>query len=749
MKIVGCVSHTIYENDPFSIRTFVSKESVVLPNGKLSVSFHIKGEYLPASYIDVEIEGEFDTKPFVNKNGRKTFTFDVSSVSEIKIPKQDSIIKYLSSLKGVGNRLAHRIYEKFGDRTFDVMDNDIRRLLEIKGVGEQKFAMIENDYLSRGYARELFIYLDQFRVPKSKIKRILGEYKGNALNAVEGARTVPFSLYLKGLLSFEAAEKIGHKEGLDSLSDGRVQGCIVESLRRSETEGNTFLTYSQLLKKATSLLGADPRNERAARKIFKLISSQIKPLVSAQYIVAKNLGENNQVIYRRMTYEAEYYAAKNIRRLVSASEHHDYTNDILTAEKKLGITLSDEQKAAVSMAMNSSLSVVTGGPGTGKTSFQKVLLEVFRMHSNGKIALAAPTGKAATRMKESSGLEAKTIHQLLGLVVSDDDNVRQRPEPLDAGLLIIDEMSMVDIFVADKLFSAIKPGTRVVCVGDAFQLPSVGCGEVLQDMINSGYVPVTKFTKVFRQADGSLIASNASAINHGDTNLEYGPAFIFFDVEENANKNLEGESLSQQIARYARAYYSKALKTYGQDEVILLTPYRRTTATGVNELNPELKKISNPAPEKVEDIHTEKIDGMDIYKGDKVMFTKNVYINDVLLSNGDTGYVTNIRKVDNIQTVTVDLDGRKVDLMGEDLKSLVLAYATTVHKSQGSEYKCCIIVVDPKHSILLRRNLVYTAVTRAKEKVIIVGSKKELKNSILTVDTGTRQTNLKKMICPA
>ena len=349
--------------------------------------------------------------------------------------------------------------------------------------------------------------------------------------------------------------------------------------------------------------------------------------------------------------------------------------------------------------------------------------------------MGAPTGRAARRMTESSGLPAQTLHQILHLIPSEDDDIDEMiAKPIDAGLMIVDEMSMVDIFLADKLFSALKPGTKIVCIGDVFQLPSVGCGEVLSDMIGSQSVPVTVFTKVFRQAEGSIIASNAAKINQGNYDMEYGDAVEFIQ-----------RSSSQDIAKEVLTQYEKALKEFGIDETAVLTPYRKTTDTGVNGLNPQLKALYSPYPEK--NTKTTKIDGLDIYIDDKVMFTKNVEIDGTQLSNGDIGYVVNIGIEDNIQTVTVDFkDGRKVSLQGDELKNLVQAYATTVHKSQGSEYKCCIIVVDPKHSILLKRNLIYTAITRAKKKVILVGDAEAFKLAVLTEDTNTRNTNLRSYL---
>lgn len=727
MNVTGVVTHTLYENGNFSIRTFRCSKTVELPNGNTSRSFHIKGNFIPNSQLDIELEGEFDAKPYV-KNGVKSFTFNVEKCDELKIAEETSILKYLQSLRGVGFILAKRIYKKFGTNTFQILDDDIENLKQVFGIGKRKYQMIAEDYLSRGAAKELYIYLYQFHVPNSRIQRIYMSYKGQALEEV---KSHPYSFYINGMLPFDAADRIGKQNGHDSLSDERIQASVIEALKRSEQEGHTYLEWKDLITETQKLLETLNRSVESQKKVAVMIRSNTK-FLTGTHVVYDTIG-GKVVLSRKVVGDAERNAAESIKRLLSSQTNIDYLPDILEAEKELNITLSDEQRTAVQTALNSGLSIVTGGPGTGKTSFQKVLLKVYKEKFNGQIVLCAPTGRAARRMTEQSSYPATTLHQKLRLI-PDENGELDDPEPITAGLIIVDEMSMVDIMLADKFFSAVQNGTKVVCVGDVFQLPSVGCGEVLKDMIDSKVIPTTRFTKIFRQQDGSLIAANAAAINTGDCNLEYGPAFTF--IERKGSENIAAEILKQ---------YEEGLKEYGEDETTVLTPYRKSTETGVNLLNPNLKEIFNPSPEHKS--RTNKVDGMDIYVGDKVMFTKNMQIDGMLLSNGDIGYVTNIALEDNIQNVIVDFrDGRIVALMGEDVKCLVPAYATTVHKSQGGEYKCCIIAIDPKHNILLIRNLVYTAITRAKEKVIIVGSKEAFFDSIKRADSSRRCTLLQERL---
>jgi exodeoxyribonuclease V alpha subunit len=725
MIIVGAISQTVYENGNFSVRRFHTRGAVELPDGNFAYTISIKGDFIPNAYLDVKLEGEFDTKPFINKAGKKSFTFNVTNCEEIKVAEETGIIKYLVSLKGVGSILAKRIFNQFGLKTFEVLDNDIEQLKQVPGIGLQKYNTIAQDYLARGTAKQLYVFLYQYYVSNSKIQRIFNQYRETAIDKI---KENPYSFYLRGYFSFDVADRIAKENGHDRLSNERIGASIVEALKRAELSGHTHLDWKSVLFETEKILEVLNRSYESRKKIGVMIRENAHNMLGT-YILSDNIN-GKALLYRKGTAEAERGAAEGIKRLLASDEKFvNYDEDIKEAMEKLGIGLSDEQQDAVKAALNHSVSIVTGGPGTGKTSFQQVLLYVFKKYNNTPIVMGAPTGRAARRMTESSGEPARTLHQILHLVPSEDSDMSDMiPEQINAGLMIVDEMSMVDIFLADKLFSAIQPGTKIVCVGDVCQLPSVGCGEVLFDMINSGAVPVTLFTKVFRQAEGSIIASNAAKINSGDYNVEYGDAFEFIEC-----------SSSEEIAEETLKQYEKALKEYGIDETTILTPYRRTTATGVNGLNPKLKGLYNAYPDK--NTRTNKLDGLDIYTGDKVMYSKNLDVDGVQLSNGDIGYIDKIEVKDNVQSATVDFkDGRIVTLMGDDLKNLVQAYATTVHKSQGSEYQCCIIIIDPKHSILLRRNLVYTAVTRAKKKVILIGDKEAFKQSVLTEDTNTSGT---------
>ena len=673
------------------------------------------------------MQGEFDPKPRLDNYGAH-YTFIVDECEELKVREKHAIIRYLQSIRGIGPLTATAIFNTFGLDAYQVLDESIERLKEVPGISNRKYEIASKDYLSRGTAKELYTYLYKYNVRGGKIEKIFQAYRDEAVSMLTKH---PHYFFIRGLISFNAAEKISTDEKLDPLTEERIEACSKEALFRAQSLGNTFLFWKDLLGNTMTLLGVKESQE-VSRKIAEKVRETIKQMGYGIIDNQTNVASGDPVFYLKETSEAEFGTARAVLSLLEKKGNDiDYMKDIKSSEKKLGVFLSEEQEFAVNMVMNAPLSVVTGGPGTGKTTFQQVLFDVYKKHHpEQKITLGAPTGRAARRMTESSNLPATTLHKILGLSASDEGNIEKGTSSIETGLIVVDEVSMLDIFLSNKLFEAVPEGAQIVCIGDIYQLPSVGPGTVLKSLIESNVIPTARFTKVFRQKDGSCIAENASKINQGEKELVYDEAFTF--IEKNTPAS---------IVKAVTEEYEKAIKTYGLDEVCVLTPFRRNTVTGVNQLNPVLKQIVNPLPEgKTQNL---KVEGMPIYLGDRVMFTKNKGE----LTNGDIGYVTDIRTIDRVHEVKVDFkDGRIVTLSDTDLQSLVLAYSTTVHKSQGSEYKCCIIVIDPQHEVLLRRNLVYTAITRAKERVILIGSKNAFYKSIEREDTSTRNSQLADLI---
>lgn len=736
LHVEGDISSTMYDNGSYSIRRFVSKSPVDFPDGTSGRRFTIKGFYIPDTTARIKLDGKWESsKPYIGKNKRKIFTFIANNCEVVRQEGKENIIATLKELKGVGPVTAKAIYRKFGDDTFIILDRNIERLKEIPGISKKKFKVISESYLSidKNFS-EVRNFFSKYQVRNHAVVRMYQRF-GQTTLAV--AQTNPYSLFMEGYFSFNIAEKIAKDNKLSGSSEARIQACILQVLKSNELYGNTCIDWNSLRNECFKLLGVANASKEIRMKAFQYIQKEVKAMKKFVSISKTSPAEID--FYRKYTAYCENTASQRIAELLSATpvSHKSYHSDILIAEKNVGLTLSEEQKNAVNLVMNSPLTIVTGGPGTGKTAFQKVLMEVFKKNNPHKdILLSAPTGRAARRMTESSGIEASTIHRILEMRPMEEQDTASLFNPPDveirSGLFIIDEMSMVDVFLASNLFQAIKTGTKVVCIGDVFQLPSVGPGSVLKDLIDCGRIPIVRFTKVFRQDGKSSIALNAAKINAGEKNLDEDDSFVF--VQKNKSEGIV-ESVQEE--------YKKALREYGEDEVCVLTPYRRSTITGVNKLNPVLRDIANPKPEV--ESKTNKIVGRDLYLGDKIMFTKNDP--DLELTNGDIGYIREITYADKVQTICADFgDGRIVDLSEDDLDHVVPAFSMTIHKSQGSEYKCCIIVIDNAHSSMLTRNLVYTAITRARTKCVLIGDKAAFYGAIDKEDTIARKSGLKRKL---
>ena len=533
-------------------------------------------------------------------------------------------------------------------------------------------------------------------------------------------RNHPYRLCEMVGIGFKTADRIAVSMGFDPLSPERVDEGLIFTLTDAELKGHLCMEKHSFLKQCLKLLDTEGLTE------------EMLAVRASRMLESGRLASYDRQVYRAVTARTEQSLAWAVYRMLTyekAGSHVNIDTEISAEEKKQGIQLASEQRHAVTTALTSQLSVITGGPGTGKTLIQRFLLDIYRRKNRGaKIICCAPTGRAARRMEQSTGFPATTIHKALGLLAGEDGDYCE-PEMLDADLIVVDEVSMMDIYLANHLFRSVPHGSQLVLIGDADQLPSVGPGAVLSEIIACGAVPVVRLDRIFRQSYGSRIAANAKLIQHGNLSLEYGEDFQFYD-------SCDMSASAQQI----ETLYLQETARYGVDNVALLTPYRQKTETGVNALNERLREKLNPQDGKKPEVVYRKR----IYRlGDKVMQIKNCED----ISNGDIGYITSVTRDDTDSVLTVDFgDGRIAEYDGSDLEMLDLAYASTIHKSQGSEYKSVIINLQCAHAVMLVRPLVYTAITRAKERVLIVGERRALCIAIKRTDTEQRGTMLSARI---
>ena len=672
------------------------------------------GFFLPTvENLSYELKGRWA------RDAKYGIQFEVEGYEEIITPTKAGIVGYLSSgqIKGIGPKTAEKIYSAFGTNTLRVLDEEPERLLSIPGISEGKLKTIQESYLENRGARDVVAFLVPHGVTPNRAVKVYQAFGNDSMNIL---RTHPYRLCQVAGIGFLTADQIARSLGLDPRSPERVDAALLHTLQEAEQRGHLCLEKHDLLRQSLKLLRTEGLTEAMAA-------------VRAGRLVEENkLVTYRKWVYRWPTARAETELAKWAAALLQKGTlpaDDSLSQKLSTVEKELGMALNDQQRKAVLTAVRSPLSIITGGPGTGKTLTQRALLALYKkLCPNHTVQCCAPTGRAARRMEETTGVPATTIHKALKLVAKEDGGYSE-PEPLEADLVLVDEVSMLDIYLAENLFRALKPECRVVLVGDADQLPSVGPGAVLRELLSCGQIPVVRLTKIYRQDAGSRIAINAALVRTGNLHLEYGSDFEFI---ESADLECSAGMIEE--------LYLREVGRFGVDNVALLSPFRKKTETGVNALNPKLREWVNPkAPDKPEVSHGKRLFRL----GDKVMQTRNM--EDV--SNGDMGTITAITREDGDFLVTVDFgDGRAMEYDSSQLELLDLAYAATIHKSQGSEYDSVIISIQSAHAVMLNRPLLYTAITRAKKRVILVGERKALCMAIRRTDTEQRNTQLARRI---
>lgn len=684
----------------------------------------------------IEVEGKW-----VNHKTYGT-QFEVSSFMPVTPSSIEGIYVYLSSgmIKGIGEKMAKRIIDKFGVDTLDIIQNSPHRLSEVEGIGSKKIEQIAKSYEDNRELRNIIMQLSPYGITPNLCLKIYKKYKNKAVDVISRN---PYKLAedVRGI-GFKVADKIAENLGIDKLSKDRIMQGILYSLNQSLASGHTYLPKDILVQESSKLLGVEK----------EYILDCILGLAYDQKIhIEKGLGHEDH-IYLIPYYLSENGVCKQIIKLAQSDFKDlniDVEKEIEKVEEETGIKLANNQVLAVKEAIKSGLVVITGGPGTGKTTTINTIIKVFE-NNEQEVLLAAPTGRAAKRMSETSNKEAKTIHRLLEMGYATDSEelvfLKDEEDPIKADVVIVDEVSMVDIVLMYSLLKAIKPGTRVILVGDSDQLPSVGAGNVLKDIIDSEVINVVRLNEIFRQAQESMIVVNAHRINQGLPLHLNVKGKDFFFIKKDTNEEILKEIVGLVSTRLPKFYNLDKLK-----DIQVLAPMRKGDL-GVVNLNIELQKYLNKEEKyKVEETLQKRI----FRVGDKVMQVKNNYTkkwetedkseSGEGIYNGDIGYIYHIDKENKIIYVLFD-QTKIVSYEYSELDELDHSFCTTIHKSQGSEFPAIVIPVTWAPPMLLNRNLLYTAVTRAKKLVVLVGDVKYLEYMIRNNKTNDRHSNLSKKL---
>ena len=616
----------------------------------------------------------------------------------------DGIEKYLGSgmIKGIGPHFARKLVKTFGEEVFDVIENAPERLRKLDGIGPKRVARITSGWADQKAIREIMVFLQSHGVGTSRAVRIFKTYGADAIPLVSEN---PYRLArdIKGI-GFLTADQIAEKLGIEKTAMIRARAGISYTLTEAVSEGHCGLPEDDLMPMAEQLLEIPP----------DILRDALQQELKDETVVADTIG-GRRCIFLGQLWNAEKVIADRIKMLTTGKPSWpeiDTGKAIPWVEQKLRVTLAESQREAVKMAVSSKVMVITGGPGVGKTTLVNAILSILVV-KGVSVALAAPTGRAAKRLSESTGMEAKTIHRLLEVDPRHGGFKQDVNNPLDCDLLVVDETSMVDVPLMASLVKALPDKAVLIVIGDVDQLPSVGPGQVLADIINSSAVPVARLTEVFRQAAQSQIVTNAHKVNAG-----YMPNL---DVVRSENSDfffIEACNPEEGIAKIIEIVKNRLPKRFGFDpikDVQVLCPMNRG-GLGARALNVELQKALNPP---VDEVFIERF-GFTYRVGDKVMQTDNDYDKEVF--NGDVGYVRRIEP-DSLELV-IEFDDKPVEYQFGELDGVALAYAVSIHKSQGSEYPAVVIPVMMQHYMMLRRNLLYTGITRGRKLVILVGQRK-------------------------
>lgn len=708
-KLDGQVERVVFRNEEngFSVlrvKVRGHKDPVTVTGTASSIN---AGEWVAA-------DGEWLVDP---RHGRQ---FKAEHMRASQPETLEGIEKYLASglIKGIGKEYAARLVKAFGRDVFDVIENSSGKLLKVEGIGKLRKDRIKQAWDEQKNVRQIMAFLFSHGISTTRAFRI---HKLYGEKAIEIVQRDPYCLArdIRGI-GFMIADRIAMKLGISRESDLRARAGLEYMLGELTAKGHCAYIRNDLLSRTAELLEID----------LDIIESALAHSIEHERLIQRTDTQGRELVYLPKLFFAEVNLARKLLELKNGKHPCppiDVGKALEWVQEKTGISLADAQRAALRLAVESKVMVVTGGPGVGKTTLVNSILMVLKAKKL-RVALCAPTGRAAKRMSESTGMEAKTIHRLLQYNPGTGGFIHRGDNPLECDILIVDESSMVDVVLASQLVDAVPMRAALIIVGDADQLPSVGPGRVLQDIIHSKSIPVAHLNEVFRQAATSRIITNAHKINRGQMpDFPEGdePSDCYFVEADEPDKAVK------LVGKLIRESIPKKFRFDPMDEIQILTPMQKGEL-GAKNLNHVLQQLLNPRGEETERFG-------DIYRvGDKVMQTENDYDKDVY--NGDIGRIARIDA--DLSELTVDFEGRQVVYDFRELDELVLSYAITIHKSQGSEYPCVVIPLHSQHFVLLQRSLIYTAITRAKKLVIVLGTKKAISLAVSRAESRERTTTL-------
>jgi len=707
-SITGTIEKIVYRNEENGY--VIAKITVDKNEDKLTT---IVGKMASINIGETcELKGEWVNNP---KYG---WQFSFSDYQLILPTSLLGVKRYLSSglIKGVGPATADRIVKYFGDKTLEVLENDLQRLTEVEGIAEKRVEMISKSWEEHKEIKRVMIFLQSYQVTTGYAVKI---YKTYGNKAIEKLKENPYRLVDDVFgIGFKIADKIAQNLGIEAASPARIKAGIKYILNELANQGHCYGVVTEIIKYGSELLEVE---ESLVEKAISILRNNREIIV-----------EEDRV-WLPLYYFAELGVSKKLIELLEFPQqliNIDVQKKIKYLEKKHHLSFAEEQKDAINKVLLNRVLVLTGGPGTGKTTTTLGLIELFE-ELKLKIVLAAPTGRAAKKISETTGRKAKTIHRLLEYSPKRGTFIKNSENPIKTDVIILDEVSMIDILLMNSLLKAVSPGTILILIGDVDQLPSVGPGNILKDIIDSETIPVVRLTRIFRQDQRSLIIVNAHRINEGKYPVLKGERerdFYFIEEED-------PQVAAQEIINLCTVRLPSTYKIDPVGDIQVLSPMYKGEV-GADNLNYRLREALNSKGKQI------KYGNHSFRVNDKVMQIKNNYDKEVF--NGDMGRIKNIDAEEHI--LEVNFYGKKVCYDFSELNELVLAYAITVHKSQGSEYRIVIIPVTTQHYLLLQRNLLYTGITRAKEMVILVGTKKALWIAIKNNKTFHRNTSLKERL---